>query len=322
MKQRLDYIDRTRGILIILVVIGHIWQDGYLHNFIYNFHMPAFFAISGMLLCYTQSYKKNFLSFARSRIYSFGIPFIFIEILGSLTNIIRHGASLNIKGYLYNTLTLNFNDPNLWFLFSLFWIEILFVLFKKALKKDMLVFAVAVVLLGAALLIPRSSSYFVSAGQICHYFIYFAVGFCFTDLLSKLNKPAVAISWAAVLAAAAVFGKRNDPGLTLENIVFLISAVLGTYAVLQTGKIKLPEKLDRWMVCAGKNTITIYGTHHIYYSIVGALLGITDYNSTPLWAGLVMLAAVIILEIPTVYVINRWLPFLAGKHYKRKEKAK
>ena len=34
-------------ILIILVVIGHIWQDGYVHNFIYNFHMPAFFVISG-----------------------------------------------------------------------------------------------------------------------------------------------------------------------------------------------------------------------------------------------------------------------------------
>ena len=49
-KNRLDYIDRAKGILIILVVIGHIWQSGPVFNTIYVFHMPAFFVISGLLL--------------------------------------------------------------------------------------------------------------------------------------------------------------------------------------------------------------------------------------------------------------------------------
>lgn len=46
-------------------------------------------------------------------------------------------------------------------------------------------------------------------------------------------------------------------------------------------------------------------------------MGITDYGTTPVWAGLTMLAAVALLEIPTIYIINRWLPFLAGKRYKK-----
>lgn len=42
MKKRLEYIDISKGILIILMVIGHIWQGGFVFNLIYAFHMPAF----------------------------------------------------------------------------------------------------------------------------------------------------------------------------------------------------------------------------------------------------------------------------------------
>lgn len=42
-----DYkIDAIKGILIILVVIAHL-RDGILHDFIFLFHMPLFFVISG-----------------------------------------------------------------------------------------------------------------------------------------------------------------------------------------------------------------------------------------------------------------------------------
>ena len=65
---------------------------------------------------------------------------------------------------------------------------------------------------------------------------------------------------------------------------------------------------------AGMKTITIYGTHHILYTAIGVLLGITDFSSTPLVPGLIMLLGVAILEVPIIYAINRWAPWLAGKH--------
>ena len=125
MKERLDYLDRAKGYLIILVVIGHIWQSGPVFNVIYAFHMPAFFVISGILFQYTKAAQRPFGTFLKSRLFAFGLPFIFIEILGVLTDIVRHGVTLNIKGYLYNTLSFHFNDHNLWFIVDLFLIELL-----------------------------------------------------------------------------------------------------------------------------------------------------------------------------------------------------
>lgn len=50
MKERLDFIDIAKGILIVLVVVGHVWQSGPVFDTIYAFHMPGFFIIGGMLL--------------------------------------------------------------------------------------------------------------------------------------------------------------------------------------------------------------------------------------------------------------------------------
>lgn len=42
MKSRLDYLDVSKGILIILVVAAHIFQSGFVCKLAYNFHMEAF----------------------------------------------------------------------------------------------------------------------------------------------------------------------------------------------------------------------------------------------------------------------------------------
>ena len=52
---RIDSLDICKGILIILVVVGHAIEivdpahKSYFIKLIYSFHMPAFFIISGFL---------------------------------------------------------------------------------------------------------------------------------------------------------------------------------------------------------------------------------------------------------------------------------
>jgi fucose 4-O-acetylase-like acetyltransferase len=51
---RLQYIDRLKGLAIILVVMGHIIgfsqpEDG-INTFIYTFHMPLFMFLSGLVI--------------------------------------------------------------------------------------------------------------------------------------------------------------------------------------------------------------------------------------------------------------------------------
>ena len=63
MKERFLYIDNLKGFAILLVVLGHCIQfrmpgydDNMAFRFIYSFHMPLFFIISGYV-----SYKADIL---------------------------------------------------------------------------------------------------------------------------------------------------------------------------------------------------------------------------------------------------------------------
>ena len=48
-KKRIDWIDTSKGFLIFFVVLGHIISDNKsnLQNWIYSFHIPAFFILEG-----------------------------------------------------------------------------------------------------------------------------------------------------------------------------------------------------------------------------------------------------------------------------------
>ena len=48
-KKRIEWVDISKGIAIILMIIGHSGIPHFLNNWIYSFHMPFFFFISGVL---------------------------------------------------------------------------------------------------------------------------------------------------------------------------------------------------------------------------------------------------------------------------------
>ncbi len=318
MRKRLDYIDRAKGILIILVVIGHIWQSGYVFDVIYAFHMPAFFVISGMLMRHTESYRRPFGKFLGERIYAYGIPFLFIEALGILTDIVRHGVTLNIKGYLYNTLTFQFNDGNLWFLVNLCLIELLVAGISRLTTSGGALWSITVVLFAARYLLPVEIPYVSTISSVCRYLLFFTAGFCGQELLTgKKNTPLTVLCGGIVLLGAA-FGSRLTAGSAVEkDLLYVLTGLCGCYAVLQIARMKLPVNMGNMLAYGGRNTMIIYGTHHFYYAVLGVLLGITDYTSTPVGTGLLILLLVAALEIPTISIINNWLPFLAGRRCKR-----
>lgn len=313
MKERLDYIDKARGILIILMVIGHIWQSGFFFDVIYAFHMPAFFVISGILMHHTQSYKKPFGQFLKTKILAYGIPFIWIELLGVLTDILRNGVTLNVKGYLYNTLTFNFNDPNLWFLVNLFLIEILVAGMARCIRKPMVICGLAGILFFVRYLLPTELLYISTVSSMLKYLPLFLAGFYGHAYWKTAHTHTAALCSAMVLIYVLTGSRISDAGRLWKDLAYALSGCCGTYAVLCLSQVRMSAAFHKMLILAGKNTIIIYGTHHIYYAAIGVLLGITDYATTPIGEGLLILVAVMLLEIPTIYVINRWLPFLTGK---------
>ena len=73
-KYRIEWIDIAKGIGIVLVIIGHVSKNKILNNYIYSFHMPLFFIISGYL------YKEK-TKFVKNKIKTILIPYFIFSIL-------------------------------------------------------------------------------------------------------------------------------------------------------------------------------------------------------------------------------------------------
>ena len=50
MNNRYKSLDIAKAICIILMVVGHSGRPTYLHDFVYMFHMPCSFFVSGWLI--------------------------------------------------------------------------------------------------------------------------------------------------------------------------------------------------------------------------------------------------------------------------------
>ena len=81
-KKRIEYIDIAKGICILLVVIGHelTWNDA-LRSFIYSFHIPMFFALSGMVMVVTYELDLPFDLFLKKNINGILKPYFQVSII-------------------------------------------------------------------------------------------------------------------------------------------------------------------------------------------------------------------------------------------------
>lgn len=142
---RLHWIDTLKGIGIILVVLAHHSLPVALDTYIFAFHMPLFFFISGYLFN-LEKYGSSASKFARGRFNSLIIPYFCFALLTCLfyflldtgfqpgvTNIefFENNALYGIYSILYALGPMVSYNPPLWFLTCLFVTELLFYGFAK-----------------------------------------------------------------------------------------------------------------------------------------------------------------------------------------------
>lgn len=72
-------LDIAKAICIILMVIGHSGCPKYLSDFMYLFHMPCFFFISGLL--FSEKYFTNLSFGIKKKLKSYYIPFVKWELI-------------------------------------------------------------------------------------------------------------------------------------------------------------------------------------------------------------------------------------------------
>jgi polysaccharide biosynthesis protein PslL len=139
--QRVGYVDIAKGIGIILVVMGHndfALISPFAHKFIYSFHMPMFFFISGMFL----KPDLPFWNFLKNRFNRVLKPFLAILLLIYFANLSFSKISMVIASR--RLLKAMYGSGHyidwvqLWFLPHLFVVSLFAYLFFKAVKKSRL----------------------------------------------------------------------------------------------------------------------------------------------------------------------------------------
>lgn len=130
--KRIDWIDMAKGYGMILVILGHV-GCGPLEKWIYSFHLPLFFFLSGLVF----HTNISFNDFFRKRVKGILIPYfclgsvvvVFEVIFGYLT------AAQPIAEAIYNKLEdliIQIRCWDLWYLATLFCAEIIFYFIVKA----------------------------------------------------------------------------------------------------------------------------------------------------------------------------------------------
>lgn len=314
-------LDAAKGILIILVVYAHCFTSGILHDFIFSFHMPAFFLISGITGAISCEADKPYYKTATKLLRTIGVPFLFFEFLGVISEIIRSGFSQSLKGFVFNTVTLRCNNIVDWFLGTLLFAKLISVLFFKLSRRitrtkyaDVIYISISVLFMIIAVLLPKEMPFVVKVWRrilVANGFI--AIGYTFEQLIRKKKIFIGVISLLATLIVSIINTDYMDINeLQFDYpVFFFVAAFLGSYGVIQIGKLCCWKPL----IWIGNNSIIIMGTHIPILLLLRHFLGIVEPTILQRICNMV---AILLLEIPIILIVRNYVPFFIGQKIRRK----
>lgn len=135
MKERIKYIDATKGIGMLMIMLGHITvYDNPVDTWMSSFKVSLFYIISGFLMSYSGSVKgRNFKNFLSKLLNSLALPYLMFSIIGIIFKtacvLLKHQPMTEVFSvfweYLMDCIFLK-GINSMWFIPSLFIGEIVF----------------------------------------------------------------------------------------------------------------------------------------------------------------------------------------------------
>ena len=321
MKNRIAYIDNTRAILIVFVVLVHILNAAnpdydiipytLTQAFISSFHMPAFFLLSGMMTDTDRWKNSPWYKFFLRKIQTLIVPYVFFETIAVLyKHFVLKAVSLTEGLYLMATMRCNVGAD--WFLPAMFLAGIIYFLYIKWPNKIFWGIVAAVCFFTLPFL-PKGHWWRLLFRGLLG-FVFMVAGNLLKNFLADFKSWKIIGAFFLTAASAAVcfkFSLANDfyGGVLQSPILFIISGICGLYFVM--GFARLFHM--RWLAWIGENSLAIMGTHQL-------VLYTVPTSSSLLWvAGVFFLIAVI--EVIFIITVNRFCPFLVGKNRKEQKNA-
>lgn len=178
MDKRLYSIDCSKGIAILLVVLGHVGFAGGISWGIYSFHMPLFFIMSGLFLCDKKGKILKLFQRLMVPYFIFGMLYIIIDFVTTYSS--TNAKIQKVASIMYGNQFV-FGDNNivgtLWFLPALFLGEIEAILVGKIIKNKIaqvvVAFTISIISMSILQKITLRLPYGLEISATCMAFIVF-----------------------------------------------------------------------------------------------------------------------------------------------------
>lgn len=329
MQKRIEYIDVMRGIGILLVAFGHSIADmnNPINRAILSFHMPLFFYVSGLLFHKKSNcVKENLGKFVKHKFFTILVPQITCSCLYLLYSILVYVIVAREKRIL-DFVTF---DLFMWFLVVLFLMELVMFL-TLCVTRNSKIHIVIMAFFGGLFfvtpkvhgfwgdLLPKEFSDYLwrTAEQLFGAAFFGYLGMLSRSLIEKYHSCAKYHGWGfwgwltvCILSLwnTPVGMYANDYG---NKFVFLAIALLGIISAVDISLLLEKSKLLAYL---GQNSIIVYVTH---FRVIDVLFvcsyKLFDTPSGTFPGFIIVFLALSLVEIPIIWLGNKYVPFLFGK---------
>lgn len=337
---RIRWIDMLRGIGMFLVICGHVFKPAGLDGtvkWIYSFHMPLFFMISG---CVHEIQSRNKAipqpgDFLKKKVRQMVIPYLCLNFLAVphwyLNYKVLDDATTSVGTIIKGIFTSISGPANpMWFVVVLLWVNLVFYAiqyFSKGRMADTMLSVLVLFGLGVIFRQKYGTEEVALHWNLVYMaLLFFGLGYFFMANKERidawLGETRLKRYWIGgfVLALGTLADAMNIKVSMYSDemgnpLLFLMSSLGISFGLLMFVE-KLP--VVRLIEYVGQNTI-VYLAFHIpilrtFQKFNAASLAIVEQHP------LLLSLFIYVILIPVCMLFHKYLPFVVGRRYQKKEK--
>ena len=282
-KRRIPEMDVMKGILGLLVIMGHILYieevvsgvrpAGYAAESLGVFagvwaapyYMPAFFFVTGYCSAFKSGITTQIIADAKRLLLpAILLPFIMSEVSSLL---------------LGNGISWSFPRSAQWFLWSLFWAKIIFIILKQYIKVEVVTWILLVIMsvAGSVMMYHMPEANYLAYQQALVFPIFLALGHKMRGMDLNPKVSYIAIVVYAVLAITSYYILRwGAPSLCAVTTflpekwpLFFLLATSGILGIFQISKMLKGSKILQYI---GQITLVLYLVHGTFLIVVSTYM--------------------------------------------------
>jgi len=305
-----DVIDISKGVGIFFVVWGHTVCP--IDKFIYEFHVPFFFIVSG----YFYSRDESWFRFLKKNIKRIVYPYLIYSVIAYVFYSLWMASIFGIKSVDFFSIinVIGYKEPviaPLWFLLSLFEVVMLYDLLVRFFERKYTVLFVSLVLcfvsyLNSSVRNALPFNYFHVMSSLSMLFFY-AFGAYFRKrslslyLEDKVKVVILLLSCLSLLLYLSRYSEGLDINgnyITAPFPVYLINALSGSWLIITISvfflKIKSINKIFSYI---GRNSLFYFALHFPVFELSRPIAAIVLEKNTYIWGLLNAIICLVLLFV-------------------------